>query len=101
MVLLNLSFFWQGIGGLATLLVGWIAKEYLLPVLSTERKKKLAEHILLIADDVTDYFRLKYPSADWSSWIDRAVDKIMEITGVKREVALRAVQAAISRRVSK
>jgi hypothetical protein len=52
----------------------------------------------VIADDVTDYFRLKFPSAHWSVWLDRAVDKIIEITGVGRNAAERAAKAAMVRK---
>ena len=57
-----------------------------------------AQHILLIADEVTDYFLQKYPDKDWVEWIDKAIDKIMEITGISQEVAERAIRAALERR---
>ena len=88
----------SGAGTLLTLIVTWLAKEHLLPYLSTQRRKKMADYILLIADEVTDYFRLKYPESKWTEWIDQAVDKIIEVTGVSREVATRAAQAAINRK---
>ena len=88
----------SGIGTLVTLIVAWLAKEYLLPLLSTERRKKMASYILLIADEVTDYFRLKYPEVKWTEWLDQAIEKIMEITGAPKEVAARAAQAAIARK---
>jgi hypothetical protein len=52
----------------------------------------------MIADDVTDYFRLKYPSAHWSVWLDRAVDKIIDVTGVGKNAAERAAKAAVARK---
>jgi hypothetical protein len=88
----------SGIGALVTLVVGWLAKKYLLPFLSTERRKKMASYILLIADEVTDYFRLKYPEVKWTEWLDQAIEKIMEITGAQKEVAATAAQAAIARK---
>jgi len=88
----------SGIGALVTLVVGWLAKEYLLPLLSTERRKKMASYILLIANEVTDYFRLKYPEVKWTEWLDQAIEKIIEITGAPKEVAARAAQAAIARK---
>jgi hypothetical protein len=90
----------SGIGTLITLIVAWLAKEYLLPYLSTERKRKMATYILLIADEVTDYFRLKYPELKWTEWLDQAIDKIIEITGTTKEVASRAAQAAIARKIN-
>ncbi|MDH4222959.1 MAG: hypothetical protein OEV55_05395 [candidate division Zixibacteria bacterium] len=90
----------SGIGALITLVVAWLAKQYLLPYLSTERKRKMATYILLIADEVTDYFRLKYPKLKWTEWLDQAIDKIIDITGATKEVASRAAQAAIARKVN-
>jgi len=87
-----------GLGSLGLLVLGWVVQKYLVPLLSTERKKKLAEHILLIADEVTDFFVLKYPTSNWTEWIDQAVEKIIQITGVEREVAVRAAKAAITRK---
>ena len=89
----------SGIGTILLLVLGWVVKEYLLPFLNTTRKKKLAEYILLIADEVTDYFVAKYPNAKWIEWIDQAVDKIIEITGASKEVATRAAQAAVYRKI--
>ncbi len=89
----------SGVGTLITLIVAWLAKEYLVPYLSTERKRKMASYILLIADEVTDYFRLKYPEVKWTEWLNQAIDKIIEITGATKEVASRAAQAAIARKI--
>ncbi len=89
----------SGVGTLITLIVAWLAKEYLVPYLSTERKRKMASYILLIADEVTDYFRLKYPEVKWTEWLNQAIDKIIEITGTTKEVASRAAQAAIARKI--
>jgi len=86
------------VGSIIVFLAGWFAKKYLLPFLNTERKRRMAKYVLLIADEVTDYFVSKYPEEKLAKWIDQAVDKIMEITGVKKEVALRACQAALARK---
>jgi phosphoglycerate dehydrogenase-like enzyme len=88
----------SGLGTILLLILGWVVKEYLIPFLSTTRKKKLAEYILLIADEVTDYFVAKYPNVKWVEWINQAVDKIIEITGASKEVATRAAQAAVQRK---
>jgi len=92
------SALFPGLGSLGLLILGWVVQKYVVPLLSTDRKKKLAEHILLIADDVTDYFVLKYPTSNWTEWIDQAVEQIIQITGVDREVAVRAAKAAIARK---
>jgi len=88
----------QASGAILLLLLGLVAKHYLIPYLNTELKKKMAEYVLLIADEVTDQLVAKYPKNEVLKWLDQAVDKIMEITGVSREVATRAAQAALSRK---
>ncbi len=88
----------QALGAILLLLLGWVVKKYLIPYFNTELKKKMAEYILLIADEVTDELVAKYPKNELLRWLDQAVDKIMEITGVSEEVATRAVQAALARK---
>ena len=81
--------------------LAWIAAERLLAA-SRDRRRfhraaclyQKAVYIQAIADDVIDYFRLKYPCAHWSVWLDRAVDRIIEITEVKRDTADRVAKAA-------
>jgi hypothetical protein len=86
------------IGAVLMIYLGYIIRKEILPILKIKRNRELASHLLLIADDVTDYFRLKFPKAHWSVWLDKAVDRIIDITGVGREVAGRAARASISRK---
>ena len=88
-----------GIGGLIVLVIGWLAGKYLVPWLNTEFRKSMAKYILLIADEITDYLRLKYPDKKWTEWLDEAVDKLIEVTGVSKEVAERAIKASIARKI--
>jgi hypothetical protein len=85
-------------GAILMIYIGVLVKKYLVPLLTVQRNREVAEYILVIADDVTDYFRLKYPSAHWSVWLDRAVDRIIEITGVGRDTADRVARAAVVRK---
>jgi len=85
-------------GSLLMILLGYVVKQELLPLLKARRNMEIARHVFLIADDVTDYFRLKFPSAHWSVWLDRAVDRVMEITGTGKSAANRAVQASLARK---
>lgn len=87
-----------GIGGLIMILVTWMVKKHLLPFLDTEVKKKMAEYVLLIADEVTDQLVAKYPDKKVWGYLDRAVDKIMEVCGVKKEAATRAAEASFGRK---
>lgn len=86
------------VGGLIMIVLSWAVKKYLIPFLTTEAKKKMAEYILLIADEVTDQLVAKYPNKDMWKFLDRAVDKIMEICNVKKEVATRAAEAGFARK---
>jgi hypothetical protein len=86
------------LGALLLLFIAWGVKRYLIPFLDTEQKRKVAEYVLLIADEVTDQLVAKYPQNELLRWLDQAVDKIMEITGVSKEVATRAAQAALARK---
>lgn len=88
----------HALGGILLLLLGWAVKKYLIPYLNTHFKKKMAEYVMLIADEVTDQLVAKYPKNELVKWLDQAVDKIMEVTGVSKEVATRAAQAALTRK---
>jgi len=88
----------EALGAILLIAVGMITKKYIIPLLVTAHARQTAEHVLTIADDVTDYFILKFPNAHWSNWLDRAVDKIIEVTGVGREPAERAIRASIKRK---
>jgi hypothetical protein len=86
------------LGAIVMIYIGVLVKKHLVPLLTIQRNREVAEYILVIADDVTDYFRLKFPSAHWSVWLDRAVDRIIEITGVGRDTADRVARAAVARK---
>lgn len=86
------------VGTILMIYLGYLIKKEIIPFLKLKRNREIAGHILVIADDVTDYFRLKFPSAHWSVWLDRAVDKIIEVTGVGKNAAERAAKAAIARK---
>lgn len=88
----------EALGALLILAAGIIAKKYLVPLLKTALARQTAHHVLIIADDVTDYFAEKFPNAHWSVWLDRAIDKIIDVTGVGRGPAERAVRATINRK---
>ena len=88
----------EAIGALLLLAIGLITKKYIVPLLKTSLAKQTAGHVLLIADDVTDYFAEKFPGAHWSVWLDKAVDRIIDITGVGRDVAGRAARASVARK---
>ncbi|MEW6015704.1 MAG: hypothetical protein AB1690_10310 [Candidatus Zixiibacteriota bacterium] len=89
------------LGGLGTIfmaLVVWFARKYLAPYLQVESRRRYAEYIAAIADEVTDDLVRKYPNNEWVKRIDEAVDKIIEICGIDSEVARRATSAALARK---
>ena len=88
----------EAMGAILLIAVAMFTKKYIVPLLVTAQAKQTAKHLLIIADDVTDYFVEKFPGAHWSVWLDSAVDKIIEITGVGREPATRAAKASIHRK---
>jgi len=91
----------QGLLGLFLILLGWAVKKYLVPWLGQGFKLAIAKQIIVIADDVTDYFVQKYPDSKPAEWIDKAIDKIREIIGPKqisKNVAKRAVAGALERK---
>jgi hypothetical protein len=87
-----------GFGAVFMTLIIWFSKKYLVPYLKVEKRRRFAEFIAVIADDVTDELVRKYPDQDWIKKIDEAVDKLIEICGINTEVARRAVTAALARK---
>ena len=87
----------QAFGAILLLLLGWAVKKHLIPFLDTELKK-MSEYVRLIADEVIDQLVAKYPQEELLKWLNQAVDKVTEITGVSKEVATRAAQAALARK---
>ncbi len=88
----------EALGAIMIMITGWAVKKYLIPFLNTELRRKMAEYVLLIADEVTDQLVARYPQNELFKWLDQAVDKIIEITGVSKEVATRAAHAALARK---
>jgi hypothetical protein len=88
-------------GGVSTIfmaLVVWFAKTYLAPYLKVESRRRYAEYIAVMADEITDDLVRRYPDNAWMKRLDEAVDKLIEVCGIDSEVAARAVSAALSRK---
>jgi len=83
---------------IAFLLMVWVVKKYLVPLIGTEIKQKTAELILRIADDITDELVANYPDKKVYQYLDIAVDKLMEACGVSKEVATRVIKASFGRK---
>ncbi|SYZ72437.1 conserved hypothetical protein [Candidatus Zixiibacteriota bacterium] len=88
-------------GGATTIfmaLVVWFAKKYLAPYLKVESRRRYAEYIAVIADEITDDLVQRYPDNGWMKRLDEAVDKLIDVCGIDSEIAKRAVSAALSRK---
>jgi hypothetical protein len=77
---------------------GYLIKRYVVPFLQVGTRLQYARYLAAIADDLTDELRAKYPEKEWLTHLDEAVDRLIEMCGISREVAGRVVSAAASRR---
>jgi hypothetical protein len=83
--------------GLLAILAIVIVK-YLIPWLAVAKRKAYADHIFRIADDITDDLIERHPDNQWLKFLDSAVDKMMEICGVSKDVANRAINAQVTKK---
>lgn len=86
-------------GGIPLLifLIGYLSGKYIKPWLhSSQERLERFEEIAIIADRITDEMILVFPSQNWTVWIDKAVDKLIEscnLKGVKgQEIAKREIR---------
>lgn len=92
---------WTGlIGTVILLLVTRFTKKYLIPFLLVGKRREYARWIAFIADEVTDDLRARYPENEWLKHLDEAIDRIIDLCEIDRDIAGRAAQAAVSRKVS-
>ncbi len=90
---------WTGvIGGVILLLVTRLTKKYLIPFLVIGKRREYARWIAAIADEVTDDLRARYPDNEWLQHLDEAVDKVIEVCDISREIGRRVTQAALARK---
>ncbi|MFQ6008155.1 MAG: hypothetical protein ACE5K8_04310 [Candidatus Zixiibacteriota bacterium] len=90
---------WGGLlGSLALVLASYLANRYVIPFLQVGKRQHYAQFVATIADEVTDDLRTKYPNKQWLKHLDEAVDRLIEICGVSREIARRAINAAAARK---
>jgi hypothetical protein len=87
-----------GVGAILMTFLIWMVKKYLVPFLEIERHRRYARFIAVIADEVTDDLVRKYPDKNWIKYLDDAVDRVIEICDINREIARRAVSAAMMRK---
>ena len=90
---------WLGIlGSVGMLLLTHAANKYVLPFLKVGKRKRYAELIATIADEITDDLMARYPEKEWLRHLDEAVDALMAVCDIAPEIARRAIRAAMRRR---
>ena len=87
-----------GVWAAFAFIIAYLSRKYLVPLLKIERHRRYAGWIAAIADELTDDLRSQYPGNEWIEKLDQAVDRIMEICGIEKDIAARAIQAAASRK---
>jgi len=75
----------------------WLRRE-LRPYLKVEQRRRMAEWIARLADDITDELRARYPESAWLERLDDAVDRLIDAAGIEQSVAQRAIRAAAARK---
>jgi len=86
------------LGSLGLVLAGHVVSKYVIPFLAVGRREQYARYVALIADEVTDDLRGKYPDKEWLKHLDEAVDRLISICGIAPDVARRAVNASAVRK---
>ncbi len=97
--LLSQPLSWLGVlGSVGLLLAGHVAKKYIIPFLSAGSRQQYARYIAMIADEVTDDLKRKYPEKEWLRHLDEAIDTLISICEISPEVARRAINASVARK---
>lgn len=94
---------WFGIlGTVVTLAVTKLTTSHIIPFLQVGRRQKYAQHISIIADELTDELMERYPDNEWLQHVDAAVNKLITICNINNaSVASRAMKAAVNRKTRK
>ncbi len=94
----NPGSFLSVLGSMALLAAGWLANKYVIPFLQVGKRQRYAQFVAIIADEITDDLKNKYPDKEWLDYLDEAIDQLIAICGVSPEVARRAIKAAAARK---
>lgn len=90
--------FWAVAGSLLLLVAGALAKRYVVPYLKIGRRMLYARYIAMLADELTDDLRARYPKEEWLRHLDEAIDQLIVLCEVSADTAQRAVHAAAARK---
>ncbi|UCC45755.1 MAG: hypothetical protein JSU65_07505 [Candidatus Zixiibacteriota bacterium] len=89
---------WLGVLGTVGLTVaGYLANRYVIPFLRVGKRRQYAQFVAVIADELVDELRLKYPDKDWLNHLDEALENLIRICGVSPDIARRAIKASAAR----
>ena len=95
---MNILSFENAILAILSMVVVFFGKNYLLPFLRVEKRRRYAKWIAHLADEITDDLLARYPGNKWVKFMDESVDKLMEICGISEDVAGRAINSALHRK---
>jgi hypothetical protein len=90
----------SGVFALLGVIVAWLGKTYLAPLLEVEKHRRYAQWIAQLADEITDDLVRRYPANRFLEFVDQAVDKLMEVCNIEREVARRAINSALQKKLA-
>jgi len=82
---------------ISTILI-YFANKYLVPFLRVEKHRRYAEWIGRLADELTDDLVVRFPGQEWLRYVDDAIDKLMELCGIEKDIARRAVNSSLERK---
>lgn len=94
----NSSSIFSLLGSIGLMVAGHLANKYIIPFLKIGKRNQYAQFIAVIANEVTDDLRQKYPEKDWLKHLDEAVDSLIAICNVSPVIARRAINAAVGRK---
>jgi hypothetical protein len=97
---INILSFGNAILTILGMVIVFIGKNYVLPFLKVEKRRRYAKWIAHLADEISDDLLARYPEDSWIKFVDESVDKLMEVCGIDKDVAGRAINSALHRKIS-
>jgi hypothetical protein len=89
---------WMNIlGSIGLIFLGHVANKYIIPYLRIGKREQYARYIAVIADEITNDLKMKYPEKEWLKHLDEAVNSLISICNISPETANRAINASVSR----
>ncbi len=90
---------WTGLfGTIGLTMAGYLAQRYVIPFLKIGKRQNYATYISVIADELIDELRLKYPDKKWLEHLDDLLERLVDICSISPEIASRALRASAARK---